>query len=166
MKGPDSDDDEFWPGQSIIFQHHAQALLSMHVQTKSPEDAVAAQMQRRRRAQPSDDDEFWPGRHCCAASWRGPQPFLRSGMYRFCSAHMCSLRPLLCSADAAEKKGPDSDDEEFWPGQGVQRSTSSVLQTRSGNAHGQSKGAKYRCDPLRRLLSQWRQLPDPVLTGA
>lgn len=50
----------------------------------------------------------------------------------------------MCGAGAAEKSGPDSDDDEFWPGQGVERSTSSVLQTRSGNAHGQSKGAKYR----------------------
>ena len=57
------------------------------------------------------------------------------------------LKLLLRSAGTAEKSGPDSDDDEFWPGQGVERSTSSVLQTRSGNAHGQSKGAKYRRVP-------------------
>ena len=50
-------------------------------------------------------------------------------------------------ADSARKSAPDSDDDEYWPGQGVERSTSSVLQTRSGNAHAQSKGAKYRHAP-------------------
>lgn len=72
---------------------------------------------------------------------------------------------LGCGADdAAGKTAPDSDDDDFWPGQGVERSTSSVLQTRSGNAQGQSKGAKYRrvhpasvqeLDP--QLLPVWKE---------
>ncbi|CAK0735032.1 hypothetical protein CVIRNUC_000518 [Coccomyxa viridis] len=38
----------------------------------------------------------------------------------------------------------DSDDDEYWPGHHVERTTSSMLQTRRGNSYGQSKGAKYR----------------------
>ena len=60
------------------------------------------------------------------------------------------LHVLTCDAEAAKKSGPDSDDDEYWPGHGVERSTSSVLQTRSGNARGQSKGAKYRHAHLRK----------------
>lgn len=61
----------------------------------------------------------------------------------------CAVKPTCRGADSARKSAPDSDDDEYWPGQGVERSTSSVLQTRSGNAHGQSKGAKYRHVPPR-----------------
>ena len=65
--------------------------------------------------------------------------------FSFCHvAILDTWRRAACHAEMNKSKEIDSDDDEYWPGHHVERTTSSMLQTRRGNSYGQSRGVKYR----------------------